>query len=553
MGTEDLRRRLEESIHSFDPNDPRTLVARTKLADAYYQDRDYIQAFTLKEEVLADLTRQLGADDPITVSVLTALTHIWFAGWMADGLPERAVPLFEFAVAERMRVTGPNDPDTLSARNDLATVYMAAGQARRALATFEQTLEDCGSVLGDSHKLTRLVRDNRDSLDPLRPTLGRVPGRDKDDATLAREMPAAFAETLRLESDVLGGRLSVTVAAIGETLRVPVCDVKRVTRSFTPTGDAALELVMMNGEDATPLIVLADNVVFAPEDPVTVLMSPIPVQISNEPTLTSYVEMLNDAERFAISAAAAGNANDRRLPGTCLLIRCVIAAAVRLGMRPLRAVGWWRRGWDARDDWNLPPFPPDPVWNHLARSAASITLIATPREARTEDASMAGDTTVADFEALEPRLSVIQLDEEFVEIWKTWIPVTPARFADLLMIRLDGARAEVALYPDGAGNIDLLIEENGDVRAILQLRFDIPTSEIHVDEIRLAEDVRGSGLFQRLQYNTEELGKALGLARLHVFATGMGSFAFARSGWPQDHELFVKANPPARRDRTGPT
>jgi tetratricopeptide (TPR) repeat protein len=533
-------------------DDPRTLVERRKLADAHYQARDYVKAFELQEEVLAGVTRLLGADDNTTISVLTDLAHIWFSGWMADRLPERAVPLFEFAVAERVRATGANDPSTLYARNDLATTYLAAGQHRRAIATFEQAVADCASVLGDAHSLTRLVRDNLDSLGPLRAELGEIPGRDKDDAKLAREMAFAFAEVLGLEPTVSGGRVSVTVTAIGETLYVPVCDVKRVTKSFAPTGDAALELVIMDGDDVKPLIVLADNVIFAPEDPVTVLLSPIPVEISNAPTLISYAEMLADAERFAMTAAASGSAHDRGLAGTCLLVRCVIAGAVRLGMRPLRAVAWWQRGWEAcRASWELPPFPPDPVWNHLVRSADGITLVATPPAERDREETTVEDLTVADFEALEPRLSVVQLDEEFVAIWKTWIPITPARFADLLMIRLSGARAEVALYPDGAGSVDLVLEESGDgdVQAVLQLRFDVRASEMYIDEIRLAEDTRGSGLFQRLQYNTEELSKALGLGRLHVFATGMGSLAFARTGWPQDHELYLKANPSAKRGR----
>jgi hypothetical protein len=150
--------------------------------------------------------------------------------------------------------------------------------------------------------------------------------------------------------------------------------------------------------------------------------------------------------------------------------------------------------------------------------------------------------TVPDFEAVQPRLSVIQLDEEFVAIWKASIPINPAGFAALLLDRLDGARASVALYPGGVGNVNMVVENGGVRQAVLQLRFDLGKGEMHVDEIRVAEDARGTGLFQRLEYNTEELATALGLHSTHVYATEMGSIAFARVGSPRDPELHAKAH-----------
>lgn len=523
-------------------------MARTKLADAYGDAHNYVKAVTLKEEVLAAVTRQIGADHLITVSVLTAVANLWFLGLLTDQHPEMAIPLFEFVAAEWGRVAGADDPGALSARSGLANVYLMAGQPRRAIAMLESTLADCVRVLGHADSLTQGVRTNLEALSQVRAMAGGIPGRVKGDAEIADEVACAFAEALSLEPAVSGGRVSIAIPAIGETLDVPVCDVKRATRSFTPTGDAAVELVMVDGDgDVMPLIVLAEDVAFAPEDPVAVLRSPVPVVISDAPTLISYTGMLAQAERFAVAATVKGRARDRTLAGNCLLARCIIAGAVRFGMRPLRAVAWWQRGWEARHaDWHLPPFPRDPVWDHLVRSASGITLTAASPAERANDETAVQDLTVTDFEALEPRLSVAQLDEEFVETWKAWVPITPASFARLLMVRLDGAQAEVAVYPDGAGCVDLVADENGEVQAVLQLRFDFRTSEMHIDEIRIPETARRKGLFQRLQYNTEQLSEALGLASLHVFATGMGAYAFAKSGWPRDRELYLKANPPSR-------
>ncbi|MFC9244920.1 tetratricopeptide repeat protein [Streptomyces sp. NPDC057136] len=551
MGIEDLRRLHDENVRTLGEGHPSTLVARGELAHAYYQAREYVKAFGLQEQLLAGVVRALGADDRLTASTLTDLASIWFSGWLADGRPELALPLYELAVSERVRVTGVNDPGTLSARSDLATAYVTAGQGRRGIATFEQGLVDCLRVLGEGHSLTQTVRGNLESLAGMRDMLERNAHREEDDAAMAREIASAFAEVLGLEPRVSGGRVSVAIPAIGESLSVPVCDVKRLTKSYTPMGDAALEFVMIEGDDVRPLIVLADNVLFAPEDPVVVLQSPIPVVISNAPLLISYAEMVADAERFAMAAVAGGTDSDV-LAGTGLLVRCVIAGAVRFGLRSLRAVAWWQRGWEARaGDWNLPPFPKDPVWEHLTRSASSMTLTPSVREERVDESTVVGALTVGDFEALESRLLVAQLDEEFVATWKTLMPITPARFTDLLTDRLIGAQADITLYPDGAGSADLVLRNDGESQAVLQLRFDFRTSEITIDEIRIMAGARGRGLFQRLQYNTEQLARALGLRSLKIMATDIGSVAFAKAGFPQDPELFAKVHAPAE-GRPGP-
>ncbi|MFZ3573162.1 tetratricopeptide repeat protein [Streptomyces sp. BH097] len=547
MAIDDLRRQYDDSVRTLGEDHPQTLAACGELAHAYYRERSYVEAFGLQERLLAGVVRVVGADDRATVSTLANLASIWFAGWLADDRPELAVPLHELAVAECRRVAGAEEPGTLSARNDLATAYLTSGQAKRAAATFGHALADCRRVLGEGHALTGTVRDNLASLAAL------PLGRERDDAALAQEIATAFEEVLGLRPTVEGGRVSVGIPAIGETLSLPVCDVKRVTRSRTPMGDAALEFVMTDGDDVTPLIVLTDDVVFAPEDPVRVLQSPIPVVISDAPPLISLAETVAAAERFATSATEPG-ANLDTVSAKGLLVRCQIAGALRFGLRSLAAVAWWQRGWEAcADDWSLPPFPTDPVWNHLVRCASGLALHPTAGAPHARDTEAVRRSvaalTVADFASLEPRLIVGRLDEEFVGIWKSLVPITPAMFTELLLDRLTGAQAEVVLYPEGAGSVDLVLRDGGENRAVLQLRFDFKEKEITMDEVRIAADARGSGLFQRLQFNTERLAGALGLDAIRILATGTGSLAFARAGFPRDRELYEKVNKPANTRR----
>lgn len=224
-------------------------------------------------------------------------------------------------------------------------------------------------------------------------------------------------------------------------------------------------------------------------------------------------------------------------------MRCLIAGAVRFGLRSLPAVAWWQLGWEAIGaSWDLPPFPRDPVWDYLARSAAGLTLTPSVAEDRVDMGAAVAALTMADFQAVEPRLSVVQLDEEFVTIWKASIPITPAAFADLLMDRLSGARADVSLYPSGAGSADLVLRDGEELQALLQLRFDVRTGEIHIDELRITEAARGNGLFQRLQYNTEQLARALDLRSVHLMATGIGGYAFAVAVFPRDRELYDRVH-----------
>jgi hypothetical protein len=137
VGIADLQRALDESVRTLGNDHSRTLVLRRDLAKAHYDARDFVSALDQHEQILADVARIVGPDDRLTVSLLGDLAHIWFAGWIADNHAELAIPLFELAVAEHIRVMGATDPGTLTARNDLATTYLAAGQLPRALAAFD--------------------------------------------------------------------------------------------------------------------------------------------------------------------------------------------------------------------------------------------------------------------------------------------------------------------------------------------------------------------------------------------------------------------------------
>ena len=84
---------------------------------------------------------------------------LWFLNQLADSAAQ-AIVLGERLVADRERASGPDHPDTLTSRNDLAVAYKAAGRADEAIALHERTLADRERVLGETHPSTLASRKN---------------------------------------------------------------------------------------------------------------------------------------------------------------------------------------------------------------------------------------------------------------------------------------------------------------------------------------------------------------------------------------------------------
>lgn len=355
------------------------------------------------------------------------------------------------------------------------------------------------------------------------------------------EVGRILSELPELRVSVAGDQVRCHVPAIDDTVCLGAAAVRRCRPIFGPRGERAVEFVVdADDGDVRPLIVTGDDVVYAPADAAGLLDSAIPYRVGNAPPLVAYSEMQRDAEALARTAEQGTARLDlSEVGGTALLLRCFVAGAVRFGMRPVRTVAWWRRAWASiGEDVVLPPFRRDPLWEELYEQAAGITD-AGPSDADRPAAAdqQPSEPTVADFHALAPLLTVSRLDQEFVESWTRWVRADPASFARTLCEGLDGARAEVTLYPDGGGEVDLRVDAAGTCVGLLQLGFSFPEDTFTLDELRVSEPGRGTGLFQRLVFNAERLGALLGFTRIDALATGIGSYALAASGYPRDPEL----------------
>ncbi|WP_419469331.1 tetratricopeptide repeat protein [Candidatus Frankia alpina] len=68
--------------------------------------------------------------------------------------------MHEQTLTDRLRILGPDHPDTLASRSNLAGAYQSAGRLDQAIDLHEQTLTDRLRILGPDHPHTLTSRNN---------------------------------------------------------------------------------------------------------------------------------------------------------------------------------------------------------------------------------------------------------------------------------------------------------------------------------------------------------------------------------------------------------
>ena len=134
----------------------RMLEARSWAVRQLHAAADLTRAIDLGERTLADRERALGPDHPDTLLSRNNLAYAYqSAGRLSEG-----IPLFERTLADRERIMGRDHPDTISSQNNLAYAYESAGRLAEAIPLFEQALADSERVLGPDHPHTLTYRNN---------------------------------------------------------------------------------------------------------------------------------------------------------------------------------------------------------------------------------------------------------------------------------------------------------------------------------------------------------------------------------------------------------
>ena len=114
------------------------------------------QAIRVAEPLLADRERILGPDHPDTMASRNNLA----TAYRDAGRAAEAIPLHERTLADSERILGPDHPDTMAARNNLGEAYRMAGRAAEAIPLHERALADSARILGPDHPDTLTSRNN---------------------------------------------------------------------------------------------------------------------------------------------------------------------------------------------------------------------------------------------------------------------------------------------------------------------------------------------------------------------------------------------------------
>jgi tetratricopeptide (TPR) repeat protein len=116
------------------------------------------QAIAFGQPLIADLERILGPDHPDTLSARNSLATAYHAA----GRTAESIPLVQQILAARERLLGADHPSTLASRNNLASAYRATGRAAEAVPLFERNVTACERLLGADHPKTLASRRSLD-------------------------------------------------------------------------------------------------------------------------------------------------------------------------------------------------------------------------------------------------------------------------------------------------------------------------------------------------------------------------------------------------------
>ena len=105
------------------------------------------QVIVIGERLLAEQETSLGPDHPDTLHTRSNLAYAYHSA----GRTAEAITLHEQTLAARERVLGPGHPDTLHSRGHLAGAYQDAGRTAEAITLHEQTLAAMERVLGPDY------------------------------------------------------------------------------------------------------------------------------------------------------------------------------------------------------------------------------------------------------------------------------------------------------------------------------------------------------------------------------------------------------------------
>ena len=130
------------------------------LWESWHEDRGAVR--DLVEQVTALYSAAGACRDEVGLAGLLARLRWWAVSFL-NGLGDsaaQAIAIAETLLTDQERLLGPDHPDTLASRNNLALAYQETGRTAEAIALHEQTLATRERLLGPDHPDTLTSRNN---------------------------------------------------------------------------------------------------------------------------------------------------------------------------------------------------------------------------------------------------------------------------------------------------------------------------------------------------------------------------------------------------------
>jgi tetratricopeptide (TPR) repeat protein len=164
------------------------------LRDSWHRDRPAVRDLIEQITALGDSADCCPADEDLGRRVIRL--RWWAAGYLGylGDSTAQAILMGEQLVADHVRLLGPDHPDTLTSRNNLANAYQEAGRTAEAITLHEQTLADRERLLGPDHPDTLTSRNNLANA-------YRAAGRTAEAITLHERVPAVPGDSGSEPSD----------------------------------------------------------------------------------------------------------------------------------------------------------------------------------------------------------------------------------------------------------------------------------------------------------------------------------------------------------------
>jgi tetratricopeptide (TPR) repeat protein len=141
--------------HTSPATDPPDIISLFIQAGRFLRDQGQVaRSVEYARRTLADCVRINGPDAPDTLSCRNDLA----AAYIAAGDLGQAIPLLEQVVSDSIGVLGKRDPETLTYRHNLAGAYESAGDLDRAISMLKQVIADRQRVMGRDHGYTLTSR-----------------------------------------------------------------------------------------------------------------------------------------------------------------------------------------------------------------------------------------------------------------------------------------------------------------------------------------------------------------------------------------------------------